>query len=552
MAGTLKITTFNCQGFKERMYEYVKEVFNQSDILFLQETWLYDFEHKNITNIIPNCQLYAISSMDDADTQRKGRPFGGCAVLWKKNLALAITPVSTTSSRICAVELISDSIKAMLITIYMPNDNDQGNNQNVYGDVLAEISSIISNYEYDIIIGGDLNVDFNRVNSQNLNSLKQFLHLEELECATLKITQNNFTREDTLGSRSFIDHFILNKNVVYSNLKVLYNGTNLSDHNPVTIQTNHKVIHTKDKVLNYRVIDWDKATNENIKNYKKQIDTFLNTFNLPLSISNCNNFLCEDHNEILIEKIDELLELMAISAELTIPTKKITNKPKGIPGWNEYVRPYKNKSILCNDLWVAAGKPNSGQFFEERKLARYKYHWAIKQVKKNKDKIILTKTAQQLTQKSYNDFYKTIKKLKGNNERLATVIDNQCTEKDIANNFKSIYNSLYNSIEDHDTNSTKLKIEELIKDRSNSTPCKQNCHNVSYNTIKDAIKCLNNGKSDETYNMFSDHFLNASDLAYDKLSMLITPMIKHGTASEMINKSIIKPIPKNKNNSLSD
>ena len=46
--------------------------------------------------------------------------------------------------------------------------------------------------------------------------------------------------------------------------------------------------------------------------------------------------------------------------------------------------------------------------------------------------------------------------------------------------------------------------------------------------------------------MFSDHFLNASDLAYDKLSMLITPMIKHGTASEMINKSIIKPIPKNK------
>ena len=149
-------------------------------------------------------------------------------------------------------------------------------------------------------------------------------------------------------------------------------------------------------------------------------------------------------------------------------------------------------------------------------------------------------------------FFKNIKKLKGNNERLATVIDNQCTEKDIANNFKSIYNSLYNSIEDNDTNSTKLKIEELIKDRSNSIPCKQFCHNVSYNTIKDAIKCLNNDKSDETYNMFSDHFINASDLAYEKLSMLITPMIKHGTASEMINKSIIKPIPKNKNNSLSD
>ena len=52
--------------------------------------------------------------------------------------------------------------------------------------------------------------------------------------------------------------------------------------------------------------------------------------------------------------------------------------------------------------------------------------------------------------------------------------------------------------------------------------------------------------------MFTDHFINANELAYGKLSLLITVMLKHGTASELINKSIIKPIPKNKNNSLSD
>ena len=550
MDNKLKITTFNCQGFKERMYDYVNEVFMQSDLLLLQETWLYNFEHSNFNKFIPNCQYYAVSSMDEAELQRRGRPFGGCAILWKRNLNLEITPVNSTSPRICAVEVKSNIFKVMLITVYMPNDNDLNND--LYGDVLSEISSIICNYEHDIIISGDLNVDFTRTNSQNLELLKQFSNIEELECVTLNITHNNFTREDNLGSRSFIDHVIINKNVSYSELKVLYNGNNLSDHNPVTIETHHIVSQTKNNVIKYRVTDWEKATEEDIMNYKIQLGNLLEYYQLPSCIINCNNLFCEMHDNIIIEKVDEILEIMTVAAELTIPTKIVTNEPRGIPGWNEYVRPYKDRSIFCHELWVSAGKPPSGQLFNDRKFARYKYHWAIKQARKNKDNIILNKTAQQLTNKSFNEFYKTIKRLKGNNNIIATVIDNKCTEEEIADNFRSIYNNLYNSIQDDGLDSTKQKVNDLINTRCKANVCDQNCHRVSPDTIKNAIDCLNNGKNDETYNMFTDHFINANELAYEKLSLLITVMLKHGTASELINKSIIKPIPKNKNNSLSD
>ena len=552
MAGKLKITTFNCQGFKERMYDYVKEIFKESDILLLQETWLYDFEHSNFANIIPNCQFYAISGMDSANVHRQGRPFGGCAVLWKKNLALAINPINTTSPRICAVEIKSEQIKLILITVYMPNDNDLNNNIDLYGDVLSEISSVICNYEHDIIIGGDLNVDYIRTNSQNLNLLKQFLHVEELECATLKITHNNFTREDSLGSRSFIDHIIVSKHINYSNPNVLYNGNNLSDHNPVTIQTNHSAQQTRKDSYSYKIIDWNKATIENINNYKKQLDYYLIQFNIPSCVINCNNLFCNDHDNIITEKVDEILDIMTLCAELTIPIKKITNEPKGIPGWNEFVKPYKNKSIFCHELWVSAGKPTSGQLFNDRKNARYKYHWAIKQVKKNKESIILNKTAHQLTHKSFNEFYKTIKKLKGNTKVSATVIDNKCTEEDIADNFRSIYSSLYNSIQDKNLKSTKNKINNLIKTKCNHKLCNNNCLKISSETIKNAIKCLNNGKNDETYDIFSDNFIHATDLTYEILCLLITVMLRHGTASEVLNKSIIIPIPKNKNNSLSE
>ena len=70
--------------------------------------------------------------------------------------------------------------------------------------------------------------------------------------------------------------------------------------------------------------------------------------------------------------------------------------------------------------------------------------------------------------------------------------------------------------------------------------------------IKNAIKCLNNGKNDETYNIFSDNFIHATDQTCKILCLLITVMLKHGTASEALNKSVIIPIPKNKNNSLSE
>ena len=52
--------------------------------------------------------------------------------------------------------------------------------------------------------------------------------------------------------------------------------------------------------------------------------------------------------------------------------------------------------------------------------------------------------------------------------------------------------------------------------------------------------------------MYSDHFINVSDCFIDVLSKLLTVMLKHGSTNILINKSIIKPIPKDKHKSLSD
>ena len=122
---------------------------------------------------------------------------------------------------------------------------------------------------------------------------------------------------------------------------------------------------TKPSPCQHRIIKWENATEDNIKDYRDLLDYYLTLYDLPLSVINCNNFLCKCHNDIIIEKVDEIIEIMTLCAELTIPIQNVTtnvnnNGKRGIPGWNDFVKPFKDKSIFWNELWVSAVKPTSG------------------------------------------------------------------------------------------------------------------------------------------------------------------------------------------------
>ena len=113
--------------------------------------------------------------------------------------------------------------------------------------------------------------------------------------------------------------------------------------------------------------------------------------------------------------------------------------------------------------------------------------------------------------------------------------------------------NLYRSVKDDGFSKVIYTINNLVSNKCNENKCtEQQCHNISSHTVKKAINCLSSGKGDETYHMYSDHFLNATDLVIFTLSQLLTAMKKHGIASLLVNIAVIKPIPKNKKKSLSD
>ena len=119
--------------------------------------------------------------------------------------------MTTTSSRLCAATFVNDNFKLLILSVYMPIDDNSNSSALEYGFILNEIYGLLEIYnDFTLIIGGDFNTDFQR-QTFNLDLLNNFITVESLICTSL-IYDIDFTFESVTGARSTIDHFVFNKN----------------------------------------------------------------------------------------------------------------------------------------------------------------------------------------------------------------------------------------------------------------------------------------------------------------------------------------------------
>ena len=166
--------------------------------------------------------------------------------------------------------------------------------------------------------------------------------------------------------------------------------------------------------------------------------------------------------------------------------------------------------------------------------------------------LILNDSAKQLASKSFREFWKSMKRLKGTNRVTSNVIDGICNDQEIANNFQDIYKNLYNSVDNKGLDKVVNKVNKLVTNQCDSGKCSSShCHKITKDLVQKAVFNLKSGKDDETCYLTSNHFIYASELAIEKLSIILDLMVRHGITNELINKSVIKPIPKCMQKSLS-
>ena len=124
--------------------------------------------------------IFLVSALSEASEHGgsellTGRPFGGCAIIWK------CLVVSYSDDMCCCAIGIELNVESLLLfNVYMPCDSESDyENVEEFGVVLRIISNIADNQQVrEIIIGGYFNTDFRRTRSLHTQKLMSFMHFD--------------------------------------------------------------------------------------------------------------------------------------------------------------------------------------------------------------------------------------------------------------------------------------------------------------------------------------------------------------------------------------
>ena len=229
----LSVATYNLHGFNQG-HAYLTSLCTDCDIVFIQEHWLASFDLNRLYRVCDNAVCFASSAMDDVISRDclHGRPFGGVAIFVQKALAIE-TKLVKKESRYIIIQIG----QTVFVNVYMPSSSTYCR-EDEYVDCLASIANVIMDLQYsDLVIGGDMNIDF--AHSGNMcDILLQFAQDLSLKFVHDKLPDSSYTfRVEATGATSLIDHFAVSQHV-YDNLmdvRVLDSGINLSDHCPLAI-----------------------------------------------------------------------------------------------------------------------------------------------------------------------------------------------------------------------------------------------------------------------------------------------------------------------------
>ncbi len=152
----LRISSFNSTGFGHSKQVNIQSMCDNYDIVIIQEYWLLHNQLHKVVNCAKGYFSIAVLGVDACTSILPGRPSGGCAILWRRYLDVIIKPVE---------------ILFMCNHLYICSNRFWRD----LAVILTDISSVCAHVKPDgILIGGDINYDFNR-NSGFVNTVSEYM-----------------------------------------------------------------------------------------------------------------------------------------------------------------------------------------------------------------------------------------------------------------------------------------------------------------------------------------------------------------------------------------
>ena len=551
----ISFSSYNVKNYDDEKYDAVKELFENSTFLFIQETWLAESEfNRKFKNDFPESDCISANRMEDGGIG-PGRRYSGVGICYHTNVDYKIENVTTISKSICALKTYIDDICVLLINVYMPcSDNRVALDE--YASILQEINNLCINHTTQhIIIGGDWNADPNR-NDGRTKLFKEFISQENLfNPLSLELSNVEYTfSSKRIGGgpliTSTIDHFLITPNL--ADKVVIYEAhtlpNNISDHVPLLLKLKIDVEHLKTYKRDFKPsVQWHKCNVNNVNHYTNVLDNSLlqcNPYNEALL---CKDLKCTIHKEYIKDLHSTIINSVSKASNISLPHTTKKNAKKIIPGWNEYVKEHSDRSKMWHEIWVQDGRKREGYIANIRRKTRLQYHYAIRHVVKENTRIRNKKLAEAVAENNDRVLWDEVRKMSKTNDELPNVMDDHSSVEEITDIFANKYDILYNIV-NYNTDDMKRLSDNIDAQIENG--CNENgvtsdhTHTITVQEVKDAICQLKQGKKEEN-GLYSNHFKYGTQRLYIMITLLFNCMLTHGIAPDDLLLGTMIPLIKN-------
>lgn len=548
------ISTFNCRSVKSSVTE-VRQLCDRSDIVVLQEHWLLPYELDLLSSIHSDFLYHGQSAVDLSQGLLVGRPYGGTAILYRRNLMPSILPVETFDPRISAVQFDTNLGPVLLLCVYMPPDDGSNDCLENYIATCAKVSVLIADCDTaHRIIAGDFNC---QVGSRFYGIFQKLVTDNNLCVSDQDRINNGFTYFNDAGTASsWIDHVLcsqgLDRTVCSVNICLDFIS---SDHKPLVVDFSQVLVNSSSQVLQAQknslpcsVTDWSNVDACSISAYQDCLNTLLSKVNVPTVIQtdpNRKQQYCKDIDDYY----DAVMDCVVHACNSSLPSKRVNSACDYItPGWNDYVQDKHAAARSAFLDWVVIGKPRFGHEFQAMKSSRAQFKLALRYCRQHEDVMRADAYAQSLLDKDYKNFWSHIRKsYSGKSTKFATCIAGCSGDAAITDMWLAHYEQLYNSV--HDDASQNALYERLSA--AASVGGIDDCF-FSVSDVVEVCAKQKAGKSAGYDGVAMEAFIYGGSKLCVHLALLFNMFVKYAYIPRAFMQSVIVPLVKCKTGNLSD
>ena len=564
---TLSSLSYNSTGWSDFKGNFINTILISHSIYIcaIQEHMQLENNVHRLQKCFPSYDVFSTPAVKDNSHVNSGRPSGGLAFVYSNNIGKYVQHLSVPNSdRVQGLLLKLPDVSYLYINCYFPVDH-RNHDVDILIKTLQDVKYLLDSRdnECNVVMLGDLNADFTR-NTPFVTEVKTFLSDYNLE--TLWSTfncdftqcQNKLVNGVNRTYFSTIDHFCVNSDLLLecSDVMPLHLIDNISNHEPIFMKFKCTTPPVKNASGETSAKPqhplWGRASSDNLECFKYDLGMQLSSVVLPDECLQCNNNKCVDqcHRDQIDLYAYSIMEIISNAVNNNIPLSKVEGDKSNlsappVPGWSEFVKPYRDDALFWKGVWLSAGKPMNCELHSLMKRTRNKYHYAIRKVRKQESIIRKNNFHAEILEGNVNNIFEKIKLSRGNGPSAAKTVNGVSGSDNIAGLFHDIYSKIYNTYDD------KAEVLDLL-DKINDDITESDSidlDRINSSLMTDVINKLKFGKGDATYNWGSDALKHGVHELAPHFVNLFRAFLVHGHISEFFTFCALVPLVKNAKNS---